>query len=320
MKKIFLLFLISFLFLSFSVGGIATSENFPEKPIKLIVPWAPGGGTDTLARMLSKYGEDYFDVPIVVENVEGGMGAVALMKTKTSKPDGYTLVLASGYVGWMDKIRDFPVNFDDFTLVMCLNRDPAAFTVSVDSPWNTIEEFVEYAKEHPGEIAVGHSGEGMIWHLAGASVADYFNLDFNYVPYDGAAPAIAALMGGDIQAVSVGGAEVASQVMGDQLRCLGVLGQERMVPMPDVPTFKEQGYDLEVYTHRGLVGPKGIPDENVNILFEGFSKAMKEEEFVEGMKNLGLGIYALNAEEYREFINEQSEKIMISLKEVGLID
>jgi len=318
MKKVFIVCLVVFMVLG--LVGIANANAFPEKPIKLIVPWAPGGGTDTVGRMLSKYGEKYFGVPIVVENVEGGMGAIALQRVKTAKPTGYELVIASGYVGWMDKIRDFPVNFNDFTIVMCLNRDPAAFTVSAKAPWNTIEEFVEYAKEHPGEITVGHSGEGLVWHLAGASVADYFNLDFNYVPYNGAAPAIAAVMGGDIDVVTVGGAEVASQVLGGKLKCLGILGADRLTPLPDVPTFKEMGYDIEVYTHRGLVGPKGIPQDVADALYQGFSKAMQEKEFIEGMENLGLGIFALNSQGYKEFIEKQSAAILKSLKKIGLIE
>jgi len=318
MKKVFIICLVMFMVLG--LVGIANANTFPEKPIKLIVPWAPGGGTDTVGRMLSKYGEKYFGVPIVVENVEGGMGAIALQRVKTAKPTGYELAIASGYVGWMDKIRDFPVNFNDFTIVMCLNRDPAAFTVSAKAPWNTIEEFVKYAKEHPGEITVGHSGEGLVWHLAGASVADYFDLDFNYVPYNGAAPAIAAVMGGDIDAVTVGGAEVASQVLGGKLKCLGILGADRLTPLPDVPTFKEMGYDIEVYTHRGLVGPKGIPQDVADALYQGFSKAMQEKEFIEGMENLGLGIFALNSQGYKEFIEKQSAAILKSLKKIGLIE
>ncbi len=318
MKKVFIICLVVFMVLG--LVGIANANTFPEKPIKLIVPWAPGGGTDTVGRMLSKYGEKYFDVPIVVENVEGGMGAIALQRVKAAQPTGYELVIASGYVGWMDKIRDFPVNFGDYTVVMCLNRDPAAFTVSAKAPWNTIEEFVEYAKEHPGEITVGHSGEGMIWHLAGASVADYFDLDFNYVPYNGAAPAIAAVMGGDIDVVTVGGAEVASQVLGGKLKCLGILGADRLTPLPDVPTFKEMGYNIEVYTHRGLVGPKGIPQDVADALYQGFSKAMQEKEFIEGMENLGLGIHALDSQGYKEFIEKQSAAILKSLKKIGLIE
>jgi len=318
MKKVFIICLVVIMVLG--LVGIANANTFPEKPIKLIVPWAPGGGTDTLGRLLAKHGEKYFGVPIVVENVEGGMGAIALQRVKAGKPTGYELVIASGYVGWMDKIRDFPVNFDDFSIVMCLNRDPAAFTVSAKAPWNTIEEFVEYAKKHPGEITVGHSGEGMIWHLAGASVADYFDLEFNYVPYNGAAPAIAAVMGGDIDAVSVGGAEVASQVLGEKLKCLGVLGAKRLKPLPDVPTFKEMGYDIEVYTHRGLVGPKGIPQDIADVLYQGFSKAMQEKEFIESMENLGLGIHTLDSQGYKEFIEKQSAAILKSLKIVGLIE
>ncbi len=317
MRKVLVVFTV----LMMCCGMMAFAEEWkPEKPIKLIVPWAPGGGTDTVARALAKFGDKHFGVPIVVENVEGGMGALALQRVKASEPDGYELVVASGYVGWIDKIRDFPVNFNDFTQVMCVNSDPAAFTVSADASWNSIEEVVEYAKEHPGDLTVGHSGEGLVWHIAGASVAEYFDLEFNYVPFDGAAPANAAVMGGQIDAVSVSGAEVASQVLGGKMKCLGILGGSRLKPLPDVPTFKELGYDLEVYTHRGLVGAKGIPAERVKVLYEGFSKIMDEPEFIETMNNLGLGIYRLSPEEYASFIEQQATQALNALKRIGLVE
>ncbi|WP_164731124.1 tripartite tricarboxylate transporter substrate binding protein [Anoxybacter fermentans] len=322
MKKILIVRLITFMVLTFmvlSVAGLVFASDFPSKPIKLIVPWAPGGGTDTLARALAKFGKKHFGVPIVVQNIEGGMGAIALQRVKASKPTGYELVVASGYVGWMDKIRQFPVNFDDFTKIMSLNRDPAALTVAADAPWDTIEEFIEYAKKHPGEITIGHSGEGLVWHIAAASIADYFDLEFTYVPYNGAAPAIAAVMGGQIDAVTVSGAEVASQVMAGKLKCLGIMGAKRLEPLPNVPTFKELGYDIEVYTYRGLVGPKGIPEERVKKLYEGFTKIMQEEEFIKTMKNLGLGIYCLGPEEFSKFIEKQSAQALKSLKRLGLI-
>jgi tripartite-type tricarboxylate transporter receptor subunit TctC len=289
----------------------------PSEPIRLIVPWAPGGGTDTVARALAEHGEKHFGVPIVVENVEGGMGARALQRVNNAEPDGYELVVASGYVAWIDQVRDFPVNFDDFTKVMAINRDPAAFTVSADSDFESIEDVVDYAEANPGEFTVGHSGEGLVWHIAGASVADYFDVEFNFVPFDGAAPANAAVMGGQIDAVSVSGAEVASQVLGGEMRCLGILGAERIESLPDVPTFTEQGYDLEVYTHRGLVGPEGIPEERVQVLYEGFTAIMQEPKFIETMNNLGLGIFNLSPEEYTEFVAQQGEQALNSLRTLG---
>lgn len=318
MKKIFMSTLV--ILLIFTFVGISSAQEFPNEPIKLIVPWAPGGGTDTLARALAKPAEEIFDVPVVVENVEGGMGAVGLQRVKNSEPNGYQLIVASGYVGWMDQIRDFPVNFDDFSKVMALNSDPAGLSVSADSDWNNLEEFVEYAKDNPGEVTIGHSGEGMIWHIAGARVEDYFDLDFNYIPYGGASPAIAAVMGGDINAVTVGAAEVASQVEAGDLRILGVMGEERLEPLPEAPTFKEMGHDINVYTHRGLVGPKGIPKERVEKLYEGFSEAMEDQEFIKTMNNLGLGIKNLSPEEYDEFIEEQSGQALDLLKDLDMVN
>jgi len=319
MKKFAIVGLCLALLFAFSFD--INAESFPEDDIRVIVPWAPGGGTDLLARSLASAAERYTDVNIVVENVEGGMAAVALDRVHRADPDGYEVLVASENVGWQQEIDpDFPVTFDDLTMVMALNADPAGFTVSADAEWETIEELAEYAEENPGLITVGHSGEGMVWHIAGARLADYFDVEFNYIPYDGAAPAISAMLGGHIDAVSVGAAEVADQVIAEDARILGVMGDERITPLPDEPTFKEQGYDLEVYTIRGLVAPPDVPEDRVDKLYEIFSQALQDEEFQESMQDLGMEILDAGPEEYKQMMEEEAEINLEILRELGMID
>jgi len=291
----------------------------PEKTIKLIVPWSAGGGTDTLARSLAKHGEEYFGVPVVVENVEGAMGGIGAQRVKNAKPDGYELLVMSGFVSWIGMVQDYPVAVDDFTPVMNLNRDPAAFAVDYDSDIMNLQDLKEYCLAHPGEFSVSHSGDGGTWHIAGVSLADSLGVEMNFVPFDGTAPGVAAVMGGKIDGVSGGAAEFVSQALGNEIRVLAVLSEDTFGPLPNVPTAHEMGFDMEFYTTRGLVAPKGLDPEKAQILAEGFAAIMREPEFVETMGNIGLGIHMLPPKEYSEFLAGLVSTAKKSLEKVGML-
>jgi tripartite-type tricarboxylate transporter receptor subunit TctC len=292
----------------------------PSRPIRIIVPWSAGGGTDILGRSLAQYGEKYFGVPVVVENVEGAMGAIGAQRVRNAQPDGYELLLMSGFVGWIREVQDYPVGVNDFTPVMNLNRDPAAFAVGIDSGIESLDDLRDYALDNPGEFTVSHSGDGGEWHIAGVSVAQGLGVEMNFVPFPGTAPGVAAVMGGSIDGVSGGAAEFVSQARANQLRVLAVHANERFGPLPDVPTSLEQGYDIEVYTTRGLVAPAGLPPERAQVLYEGFAQIMEEPGFIEAMQNIGLGLYPLSPPDYAEFLDSLVGQALDSLRVVGLID
>lgn len=292
----------------------------PDQPIRLIVPWNAGGGTDTLARALAQHGEKYFGVPVVVENVAGASGGIGAQQVANAEPDGYTLLILSQFLVWIDEIQDYPVSMDDFTPIMNLNRDPAAFAVAADSGIETIDDLIAASNAADGGFTVSHSGDGFIWHIAGVTFANKLGVDWNFVPFDGTAPGIAAVMGGQIQGVSGGAAEFVSQAEGGNLRVLAIFADDAFGPLPDVPTANDLGLDLSMYTSRGLVGPAGMPEERAQILYEGFSKIMKEPDFVETMSNLGLGIKELPVDEYGEFLADVRVMAMDALKSVGMVD
>lgn len=312
------------IFSLFFVSAKGTKEEVSEGPwtpsetIKLIVPWSAGGGTDTLARALAKQGKKYFGVPVIVENVEGAMGGIGAQRVKNSKADGYQLLLMSGFVSWIGMVQDYPVTVEDFTPVMNLNRDPAAFAVSVDSDIYTLEDLQKYCLANPGEFSVSHSGDGSTWHIAGVTLADSLGVDMNFVPFNGTAPGIAAVMGNKIQGVSGGAAEFVSQALGKQLRVIAVLSADPFGPLPDVKTAKEQGYDLEFYTTRGLVAAKGLDPEKAQVLYEGFAQIMETQEFKDIMGKIGLGIHSLNPSDYAAFLKGLVGTAIKSLQKVGL--
>ena len=264
MKKIIILLVVLALVLPmvFAQGRTESSETFPSKPIKLIVPWSAGGGTDAIARALAKSGEKHLGVPVVVENKPGGTGAVGLGET-----------------------------------------------VKADAPWNTLEEFVAYARKNPGAIKIGHSGTGMLWHLAAATLALNTGTEYTYVPFNGAADAIANVLGKNIDAVTVSGAEVSAQVRAGEMKILAVFGEKRMDIFPETPTAREQGFDIVVNTFRGLGGPVDIPEDRVAILHEGFKKMMEEPEFVKVISNMGLGIDYRNTADYYKLTDETAKTL-----------
>lgn len=292
----------------------------PSRPIRLIVPWAAGGGTDTLGRALAQHGEKHFGVPVVVENVTGALGGIGAQRVANAEPDGYTLLILSQFLVWIDEVRDYPVSMDDFTPIMNLNRDPAAFAVSADSGIETIDDLIAASEEADGGFTVSHSGDGFIWHISGVTFANELGVDWNFVPFEGTAPGVAAVMGGQIDGVAGGAAEFVSQAEAGNLNVLAVFADERFEPLPDVPTAQELGIDLAMYTTRGLVGPAGLPQERVDVLYEGFSAIMKESEFVQTMNNIGLGIKELPSEEYTEFLGEVRVMAMDALRTVGMVE
>ncbi len=302
MKRIIVLLvvLMTLTSLVFAQGAAETAEKFPTQPIKLIVPWSAGGGTDAIARALAKSGEKHLGVPVIVENKPGGTGALGLGETIKAAADGYTLAILPVELSFLKDQGIYPFDFSNFTRIMNLNTDPSALTVKADAPWNTLAEFVAYAKANPGKIKIGHSGTGMLWHLAAASLSLNSNTQYVYVPFNGAADAIASVLGKNIDAVTVSGAEVSAQVRAGEMKILAVFGERRMDIFPNVPTAKEQGFDVVVNTFRGLGGPVGIPEDRVKILHDGFKAMMEEPEFIELISKMGLGIdYRSTADYYK---------------------
>ncbi|WP_413305922.1 tripartite tricarboxylate transporter substrate binding protein [Bacillus sp. 1P10SD] len=280
-------------------------SDYPTKQIELVVPYAPGGASDMVSRTVGSYLEKDLGVPVVPVNKTGGTGAVGMSYVEGKNPDGYTI----GYVPvemTMVKALGFadiePGKFDMLGRAIVI---PAAITVPADAPYNTIEEFIKYAKENPGKVRVGNSGTGSIWHIAAAGLAEKTGAEFKYVPFEGAAPAVAALMGGHIEAVSVSPSEVKAGVDGGKLKILAVMSKDRDATFKDVPTLIESGIDLEIAAWGGFVVPKGTPADVKTKLEESVKKAVESDEFKKVAGERGLNPSHLSAEEFTKFANDQ---------------
>lgn len=296
------------------------SADFPNKPISLIVPFAAGGGTDTTARALAKAAEKVFKQPVTVVNKTGGGGSVGMTEGSNAKSDGYTVTVVTVELTTLPHLGLSPITYQNFKPVGMMNYEPAAITVRADSPWQTMKDFLDYAKANPGKVRLGNSGTGAIWHLAAAALEKETGTKFNHIPFEGAAPAITALLGGHVDAVPVSPPEVKSQVESGKLRSLAVLDDKPAEVLPGVKTLKEEtgiAFDY-IGTWRGLGVPKDTPDEIVQALSEGFLKGMEDEEFKAFMKKNGLTIVSKDSSSFGQYVKENDERFGKLIPELGL--
>jgi len=299
-----------------SAGGKA--EKFPSKPITAICPWTAGGGTDVLLRALAKETEKFLGQPITVVNTTGGGGAVGHNAIRQAKPDGYTVGMITFELNSLPPQGLIPFTYKDFDPLMRLNVDPPALTVRKDSPFNSLKDFIEYAKAHPGEVSIGNSGPGSVWHIAAGLMAEKTGISVKYMPFDGAAPAVTALVGGHLTAVSVSVAEVRGQVQSGNLKILGVMDTKRSGIFPDVPTFQEQGIDVTFGTWRGLALPKGVDPEKRQILADAFKKGFDSPEFQAFAKNAGLNLAYQDSAAFGEFLAKNAADVELVMQKLGL--
>ena len=248
-------------------SSIQQTIDFPgKKQLSIIVPYAAGGASDTTARIYASELEQALGATIIVSNVTGASGAIGLEQVRNAKPDGYTIAYMPVESTMIRALGFTDLSTDDFRFIGRAMTIPAAVTVRADAPWDTFEDFIAYAQEHPGEVQVGNSGTGSIWHVAAASIEDKCSVEFTHVPFDGAAPAVAALLGNNIQAVTVSPSEVKNNVDSGDFKVLCILGEGRSSVVPDVLTAQEMGIDITIQGWGGFAVPKDTPQEIIDIL------------------------------------------------------
>ena len=309
------------------IAGVVTSASllvaaqaaeYPAKQIELIVPYAAGGGTDLVARSFAEAANRHLPQAMGVVNKTGGGGAVGLSEIMAARADGYKIGMGTVEITTLPNLGVARFSVDDFTPIARLNADPSAITVNADAPWKTIEEFLAYAKENPGKVRIGNSGTGAIWHLAAEALANKTGLKFNNIPYDGANPAVTALLGNHIEAVSVSPAEVASHVAAGKLRMLAVMADERTKAFPDVPTLKEKGVDVSVATWRGIVVPKKTPQPVVDTLRAASKKAAEEQSFRDQLAKMNLNYAYADGPEFKAAMDKDAALFKTLMKQIGL--
>lgn len=284
------------------------STDFPTSTMTIICPYAAGGGSDLALRILAQVGETQFGQTINVENVTGGSGSIGLVETLGRDADGYTMGMSSVDLITLPLLGLAPaeVTRDAFEQICIVNGEAAAIIVPADSPYETMEDFVQAAVDNPGTIQLANAGMGNIWHLAAIGIELDSGASFNHIPYDGASSAIVDVLGGHVDAVICSIPEAAANITSGDLKVLGVAANERLEAYPDVPTFKESGVDLTIMAVRGITVSSDTPADVVAALQSGFEEAINTEECKTLVEEAGMTYMPLNAEESNALLDEMS--------------
>ncbi|MCT7376715.1 Bug family tripartite tricarboxylate transporter substrate binding protein [Chelativorans salis] len=271
----------------------AATQDFPTKPITILVGYNPGDNMDVMTRHLAELVEKKLGQPINIVNKPGVAGAVSLGVLAQAAPDGYTLAsVVDTPLSRMLTMRKMDYTQEDFAPVMQFSSGVTGVVVKADSPWQTFEEFIADAKANPRNITYATSGAGSTMHVAMQYVGKEAGLDWTHVPYPGARDTLAAVLGGHVNA-AVGSTQWVEDVRAGNMRLLAVISDTRMPAFPDVPTLPELGYDFDAHAVSVIVAPAGTPEPIIAKLDDAFHGAMETPEFKETLTKL------IAAKEYR---------------------
>ena len=296
----------------------AAADAWPVKPVELINPFAAGAAADIQARKLAEIISRDLGQPMVVRNITGAGGAIAYNEVNRSQPDGQTLIWMSGAINTLAARKQVNFNYTAFVPIAGVGSEAVCIAVAKDAPWKDFKEFLAYAKKNPGKITVGNSGMGSVTHMVPVAIASKAGLKLIHVPF-GRGVAVAALMGGKIQASSQHPAEVFSQVKAGEVRILAVSTGKRINIWPDVPTMKESGVDVEYDQWRGIAAPKGTPNAVVDKLAPLVKKAVESKEWIDFASSLGSTPHYQDPAAFETFIAKMDKVTREIMDEAGLL-
>jgi tripartite-type tricarboxylate transporter receptor subunit TctC len=274
---------------------------YPEKSVTLICVWGAGGANDSIARKLADTMKKYFPQPVVVVNRPGGAGTVGTAEIAAAKPDGYT-VGTSTMSALTIKPHQTPLPYktpDDYYLIALVGTQAFSLAVHSDMPYKTLKEFVGYAKANPGKVRVNHGGIGHISHLIFEQLKFQAQIDLTDVPFTGGGEQITALLGKHTEGAVLTLYELYPHVQAGKVRILAVSDEKRRALIPDVPTFKELGYDITMTTYTVLLGPKTLSADVVSKLQEAYKKVSVDPTFLKFMDDQGFTVHYESTEDLK---------------------
>jgi tripartite-type tricarboxylate transporter receptor subunit TctC len=321
---------------SFVVGGAATAavlaagstdaqDNYPTRPVTLVNPFPPGGAVDVVARPLAAVLEPIIKQPAVIETKAGAAGQVGAQFAASAKPDGYTLLMhivsISGFAE-VDKLFGRPAKFtrDDFIPIARFIADPMVLVVNDKQPYKSLEQFVDDAKKRPNELIFSSSGLYGALHLPTALFMKAAGIQMRHLPTAGGGPALTSILGNNAQVLVSSIAAANAQMKAGKLRPLAGFGAQRAPALPDVPTMKELGYNIEFYLWIGLFAPKGTPAAVIATLREASKKAAADDKFKQAMSNLGQDVAYLDQAEFKTFWDADAKRVEDAVRSIGKVD
>jgi len=307
------------------VAPAAAQESYPAKPIALVVPFPPGGVADIVARPVADAMGRVLSTPVVIENKAGAGGGIGMAYVAKARPDGYTLLMALSSISIIpeaDKVtgRAPMYQLNQFVPIARFTADPTVLAVRAESPWKTLQEFVADARKRPGAISYGSSGNYGTMHIPMEMFAASADLKLLHVPFTGGGPAVVALLGGTVDAISTGPSTVIQHVKAGKVRVLASWGDKRLTALPDVPTLTESGFNVVFFQWAALFAPAGTPEPALSKLREAARAAAADPRFVSAMATVETPIQYLDAPELQRFWEADAQKLGEAVRRVGKIE
>jgi tripartite-type tricarboxylate transporter receptor subunit TctC len=301
------------------------ADAYPAKVITMVVPFPPGGVADTVARPVAAAMEKHLKGSIIIENKGGAGGAIGMGQVARAAPDGYTILMALSSISIIpeaDKLTGRKPLYQMAQLkpVARFTADPTVLVVRADSPWKTIAEFVAAVRSKPGAYSYGSSGNYGTMHVPMEMLKSQAKLHLLHVPYTGAAPAVLALLSGQVNALSTGPASVAQHVKAGKLRVLAHWGNEPLAAFPGVPSLKEAGHPVEFAQWSGLFVPSETPEPIVAKLREAARLAANDPKVRETITAAGSPLQYLDTPEFQAYIAEDSKKLKDAVQKIGRVE
>jgi tripartite-type tricarboxylate transporter receptor subunit TctC len=310
---------------AFAAKPVIAQETYPARPVTFINPFPPGGAVDVVARPLAAVLEPILKQPMVIETKAGAAGQVGAQFAASAKPDGYTLLMhivsISGFAE-VDKLFGRPAKFtrDDFIPIARFIADPMVLVVNDKQPYQTLKEFVDDAKKRPNEIIFSSSGLYGALHLPTALFAKAAGIQMRHLPTAGGGPALTAILGNNSQVLVSSIAAASAQMKAGKLRPLAGFGARRAPALPDVPTMKELGYDVEFYLWVGMFAPKGTPAPIITALRDASKKAAADDKFKQAVTNLGQDVAYLDQAEFKAFWDADAKRVEDAVRSIGKVE
>lgn len=317
-KALFVMFILAIALPAFSAGTQEAEASYPERDVKVIIPWGAGGMTDVLTRPIAAKLEDYFGVSFIIENKPGGGGVVGSLLIENSKNDGYIIGTTSMSTVSAKYVSPVHPKIENVELISQVITIPATVTVNADSPWQTLEEYIEYAKANPGKLKNSNSGFGASAHIYAAIFEAKAGISLNHIPYPGYAEGVAALLGGHVDSTNIPLPDVAQHVDSGKLRMLAIASAERHRDYPDVPTLIEEGIDVVLGNYSGFVAPKGTDPAQIKVLDEAIGKCLEDPEIRKFLLKAGYQPLYSNSEEFTKVVADVEAQLDYLVKELGV--
>jgi tripartite-type tricarboxylate transporter receptor subunit TctC len=325
MKRTFLTACLGALAVAILAPAALAQSDYPGKPVTMVVPFPPGGVADITARPLADVMGRILKEPVVVENKSGAGGGVGMQYVARAKPDGYTILLALSSISIIpeaDKVlgRDPMFQLSQLVPIARFTADPTVLAVRADGPYRSVRDLIVAAKNAPGSIPYGSSGNYGTMHVPMEMLNAAAGTRMLHVPFTGAGPAVVALLGGQVDALSTGPSTVMGHLKAGKIRVLATWGETRHPALPDVPTLKELGYDATFSQWTGLFVPAGTPEPVIAKLREASRAAVADPAFKSALAKVETPIQYLDQPQFRAFWDRDAAKLAEVVKKIGKVE